>query len=80
MDDIFKAAREKIGPGLIHSFFNSEGSYTRAGEYYILSPLRGDNSVGSFSINEGSGLWVDRATDEGGDFIDLVSQAMGIDK
>lgn len=78
MNDVFEAARDKIGPGLIHSFFNSEGSYSRAGEYYILSPLRGDTHVGSFSINEDTGQYFDHATDESGDFIDLVSKAKGI--
>ena len=78
MDDVFEAARSKIGPSIVHSFFNSEGSYSRAGEYYILSPLRGDKHVSSFHINEDSGQWFDHATDEGGDFIELVSKAKGI--
>lgn len=75
MDDVFEAARNKISTNLIHTFFNSEGSYTKQGEYYILSPLRGDSRVGSFHINEESGAWYDHATDEGGDFIDLVAKA-----
>ena len=78
MNDVFEAARNKIGPSIVHSFFNSEGSYSRAGEYYILSPLRGDKHVSSFHINEDSGQWFDHATDEGGDFIELVSKARGI--
>lgn len=78
MNDIFEAARNKIGPSLIHSFFNSEGSYSRAGEYYILSPLRADKSVGSFHINESSGQWFDHGSGEGGDFIELVSRARGV--
>ena len=78
MSDIFETARNKIGPSIVHTMFNSEGSYSRAGEYYILSPLRGDNHVGSFHINEESGLWKDHANDSGGDFITLVSEAKGI--
>lgn len=78
MDDVFEAARSKIGVSLIHSFFNSEGSYSRTGEYYILSPLRGDTNVGSFHINEDTGQYYDHATEESGDFIDLVSKAKGI--
>jgi len=78
MDNIFEAARSKIGPSLIHSFFNSEGSYSRAGEYYILSPIRPDRSVGSFHINESTGQWFDHRDGEGGDFIDLVSRTRGI--
>lgn len=77
-NDVFEIARNKIGPSIIHSFFNSTGSFTRAGEYYILSPIRGDKSVGSFSINEETGTYFDRATEEGGDFITLVSLSRGI--
>jgi len=79
MADIFEQARNKIGPGLIRSFFNSEGSFSRGGDYYILSPIRGDKTVGSFRIEESTGLWFDYATNEGGDFIELVSKAKGVD-
>ena len=78
MNNIFDTAREKIGPSLIHYFFNSEGSYSKNGEYYILSPLRSDNNVGSFHINEDSGQWYDHASGEGGDFIELISKANGL--
>lgn len=78
MDDAFEQARLKIGPGLIHSFFNSPGSYSQNNEYYVLSPLRADNSVGSFSINENTGQYFDHATGDSGDFIDLVSKSRGI--
>jgi hypothetical protein len=78
MDDVFEAARSRINPSLIHEMFQCAGSFTRTGEYYILSPLRSDRHVGSFSINERSGLWRDKATDESGDFISLVAQVKGI--
>lgn len=78
MDDVFDQARQKIGPALVHTFFNSPDSYTRNGDYFILSPLRGDKKVGSFKITEETGLYYDYATGEGGDFIDLVSKARAI--
>ena len=79
MQDIFQEARDKIGPGLIHSFFNSHGSYTRGGRYWILSPLRPDGHVGSFSIDESTGVYHDKSNNEGGDFIDLVAKARGVE-
>ena len=78
MDDVFEEARRKIGPALIHEMFQCAGSFSRSGEYYILSPIRADRRVGSFSINETTGLWRDKANDESGDFINLVSRAKGI--
>jgi hypothetical protein len=78
MVDVFEHARGAIGPSLVRSFFDSAGSYERAGEFYLLSPIRPDGSVGSFHINLASGQWIDHATDESGDFIKLVSLARGI--
>jgi len=79
MEDIFKEAREKIGEGLIRSMFQSDGSYTDKREYFILSPLRSDRHVGSFSINLDTGLWCDRASEgDEGDFIDLVARYRGV--
>lgn len=70
--DIFEQARGAVSPGLIKSMFSSPGEYEAGGEWYILSPLRADKKVGSFSINLSTGLWKDLSTDEGGDFIDLI--------
>jgi hypothetical protein len=75
---IFEKARGMVCASLIHEMFQCPGSYTRSGEYYILSPLRPDHNVGSFSINETTGLWIDRAKGDKGDFISLVAQAQGI--
>lgn len=80
MEDLFEVARVKICPHLIHTLFNSDGSYTKNGEYYILSPLRSDRHVGSFRINEETGLWIDSATQEGGDLIDLICAVKNIGK
>jgi len=77
-NEIFEVARQKITSFLIHTFFNSTGSYSKDGEYYLLSPLRPDKSVGSFHINELTGTYYDHATGEGGDFIDLVSKSRNI--
>ncbi len=39
--------------------------------YKCLNPKRGDDSIGSFSINAESGVWKDFASDDGGG--DLIS-------
>lgn len=70
-DDIFKKAREAISPGLIERMFSSAKSKWEKGEYWTLSPLRSDKSIGSFHISE-NGLYIDHATNESGDLIDLV--------
>lgn len=78
MQDIFEEARKVIGPSLIRDLFDSPGSYENSGEYYLLSPIRPDKTVGSFHINLSNGLWNDHSSGESGDFIKLVSLAKGI--
>lgn len=69
--DIFETAREHISPGLIERMFSTQKAKWDKNEYWTLSPLRDDRSIGSFHISE-SGLFYDHATGEKGDFIDLV--------
>ncbi|MHA1379275.1 MAG: DUF5906 domain-containing protein [Candidatus Helarchaeota archaeon] len=76
--DLFEQARQKINQGLIQSIYPNGKS--ELDEYYILSPLRNDKNIGSFHINLNSGYWVDHATSEGGDFIDLISKDKKISK
>lgn len=47
-------------------------------ERKILSPLRDDKTIGSFSINEDTGEWHDFATGEGGDALTLYARIKGI--
>ena len=78
MADVFEDARKAINSGLIQSWFDSTGSYVDKNEYFILSPIRDDNHVGSFHINLDTGVWYDHSDDQGGDFIKLVSLSKGI--
>ena len=68
----FKLAKSQITRYMIESFF--PGGRWTGKEYFVLSPLRPDRNIGSFHINE-SGVWFDHATNEGGDFITLVSRS-----
>lgn len=51
----------------------------RGDERFIRSPLRPDESIGSFSINRATGLWHDFATSEGGSLLDLYGRILGKD-
>lgn len=74
--DTFAQAHAAITPALIEHLF--PGGEWRQGEYWTCSPLRADESPGSFSINE-QGLYNDFVPGGGaGDFLDLVSRARGI--
>jgi hypothetical protein len=73
MSDIFNQARSYIRPSLIEQYFGVSGAYWDKGEFFTLNPLRPDKNIGSFSISEG-GLYKDFASNESGDFIDLVSK------
>lgn len=59
------------------------GAYEDKGLYFTLNPGRADRSVGSFwvTLKAGphTGRWVDKATGEGGDLLDLIKLAMGCD-
>ncbi len=83
-DNIFEEATRCISLRLIERYFaTKEAKYhDGSGEYATLSPLRHDEHVksGTFSINVNTGLWHDKATGEGGNFIDLVAKTFGITK
>lgn len=70
-DDIFKTARECISKGLIERMFYSQKAKWEKNEYWTLSPIRNDKTIGSFHISD-KGQYFDHATSEGGDLIDLV--------
>jgi len=72
---IFEIAREKISSITIEMFF--PGGKWRNKEYWITSPLRNDSRPNSFHISI-DGMFYDHATGQGGDFIELVSQAKNI--
>ncbi|GGH36184.1 Toprim domain-containing protein [Cribrihabitans marinus] len=58
------------------------GSYTHHGLYFTLNPGRADRSVGSFYIRmtgPRAGNWVDHATGEFGDVLDLVALSCNCD-
>lgn len=74
MAGIFDQARESITASIVEQLTTSAGAYWQAGEFWTLSPLRADKTIGSFSISE-AGLWCDLASGEKGDLIDLI-QAM----
>ena len=42
-------------------------------EWKSLNPTRDDKKIGSFQVNLKTGMWIDFATDEGGDILDLYS-------
>jgi len=77
--NIFEQARRCISRSVIESLFFTPGAYWQDAEYWTLSPLRADNTIGSFHIRE-DGQYYDHATDDGGDLIALLSKTRNIDK
>ena len=81
---LFEQAQRCISLRLIERYFSAHDAkyIATSGEYATLSPLRKDEHVksGTFSINVNTGLWHDKATGEGGNFIDLVARAFNISK
>lgn len=69
---IFDLARGKATLDLITSNFSAPDAYLDGEEYWTRNPLRGDSSVGSFSINVNTGLWSDFASGDKGDLIGLL--------
>lgn len=58
----------------------AKGSHTTFGKYYTLNPGRADRSVGSFVVTmtgAKAGKWVDYATKDHGDILDLIGLAIG---
>lgn len=79
MDDIFEVARRAVGRGIIERYFRTEKAYWNKDEYFTLNPLRNDRTVGSFHIKD-DGRFIDHASQDRGDFIDLVCKAYGLNK
>jgi hypothetical protein len=75
--DIFEKARSSINKHTIEKLF--PGGRWKGKEYHILSPLRHDENIGSFSINE-KGLYYDFASNDRGDLIDLVTKTCNVPK
>ena len=60
----------------------AKGSHTTFGKYFTLNPGRHDNSVGSFYVQmtgAKAGTWVDHATAEFGDILDLIALSCNTD-
>lgn len=58
----------------------AQGSYTKGGLYFTLNPGRPDRSVGSFCVHmdgDKAGRWIDYATGDKGDIIDLIRLSLG---
>jgi putative DNA primase/helicase len=72
---IFEIAKDRIDPYSIERLF--PGGKWKNKEYWIRSPLRSDSRPNSFHISK-DGMYYDHATNEGGDFIDLVSRSKNI--
>jgi hypothetical protein len=76
---IFDDAKRCFSTNLVEQYFacidnNNIKSHWKRNEYWTLNPLRGDSTIGSFSINR-SGYYSDFSdSDCKGDFIDLVSK------
>lgn len=76
---LFDDARARITPALIERYFFVDGAKWVNGQFVTLSPLRPDSHIkaGTFSINE-QGLYHDKATQDGGDFFELLAGAYNI--
>src|SRR5574344_2074746 len=75
--DIFSEARAHITSSLIEQ--TVPGGHWDGYSYVVRSPLRNDQTAGSFhvSIKDGTAVWHDFATNESGDFISLYAQIAG---
>jgi len=74
---IYEIARDRINSYTIERIF--PGGKWKKDEYWITSPLRADLRPNSFHISK-DGMYYDHATNEGGDFIDLVSRSKNLSK
>jgi len=60
----------------------ASGSHTTFGKYFTLNPGRADRSVGSFYVHmtgARAGKWMDHATGDHGDVLDLIRLSLGCD-
>lgn len=59
------------------------GGHVEGQRYWALNPARGDRRIGSFHValsGAYAGRWRDEATGEGGDMLDLIQAALGLDR
>jgi hypothetical protein len=79
MSILFETARNYYNSTVVESLFSCSGSYWKNNEFWIKNPLRPDDKIGSFSINE-KGYYSDFADEScKGDLIKLVSESLNID-
>ncbi len=68
--------------GVVHHLAPpAPGSYTKTGIYFTLNPGRADRSVGSFCIHmtgQKAGRWIDYATGDRGDILDLFGLSLNL--
>lgn len=76
----FEIAEKYLSATLIKNLFPDPEGYEEKNEWWIKSPIRIDNNIGSFSINLSTGLYKDLATDDKGNLIGLLSESQGISK
>ncbi|MGV7929339.1 MAG: hypothetical protein AB2L13_10600 [Spirochaetota bacterium] len=79
MNDIFKAARERITRGTIEKYFSAPGAHWKGREFWTLNPTRHDTKIGSFSISE-DGTCYDFSSGQGCDIISLLAESRRLDK
>jgi len=74
MTDTFAVAHQRVDRGLVESL-SPGGEWRAAEDYYCLSPLRSDTRIGSFHIHNPEGTWLykDFASGDGGDIIELAA-------
>lgn len=81
MDDYFALAKQAINRGFIESTFFTPGAKWIGNRYETRSPLRPQNKIHSFKIEDkGAGVYVyyDHATQDGGDIIDLYAKMQSV--
>lgn len=73
-DQIFAHAHARVDRGFVESL-SPGGEWRADDDYYCLSPVRADNRLGSFHIHRPEGTWLyhDFASGDGGDIIELAS-------
>lgn len=80
IDSKRERAQVHVDRGLVESL-SPGGEWRGADDYYCLSPLRSDNRLGSFHIHriEGTWLYKDFASGDGGDIIELAAQVWHVE-
>lgn len=79
-DHIFETAHQRADRALVESLAPG-GEWRASDDYYVCSPLRTDNRIGSFHIHNPSGRWLyhDFASGDKGDIIELASRIWAVE-